>query len=201
MEQIDQEITLQLQRIDSNLNHCFVKISREIIPCVEKYGSVCDELVDSVSHLGGLFQGTGDVALQGQENVISEPQASEKQEYVEEHVGGVGIKDGINADVDTLETNSTNDSTRQRRKRKVSLLLQQEYGSSSPREEEEEDEAEERGEEGTLPSVAVLKFNTGGGGNSNGNDNNNGNNGNNGNEDIDRFDDSSDEMVRGAWGD
>ncbi|CAR28318.1 hypothetical protein ZYGR_0R00520 [Zygosaccharomyces rouxii] len=148
MEQIDQEITLQLQRIDSNLNHCFAKISREIIPCVEKYGSVCDELVDSVSHLAGLFRGTGDVALQGQENVISESQPAEKTEDVE---------DGINADVDTLETNSTNDSTRQRRKRKVSLLLQQEYGSSSPREEEEDYVAEE----GTLPSVAVLKFNTG----------------------------------------
>ncbi|GAV54728.1 hypothetical protein ZYGR_0AS00500 [Zygosaccharomyces rouxii] len=151
MEQIDQEITLQLQRIDSNLNHCFAKISREIIPCVEKYGSVCDELVDSVSHLGGLFRGTGDVTLQGQENVISEPQPAEKTEP--EHIEG-----GINADVDTLETNSTNDSTRQRRKRKVSLLLQQEYGSSSPRDEEEEEDATE---EGTLPSVAVLKFNTG----------------------------------------
>lgn len=148
MEQIDQEITLQLQRIDSNLNHCFSKISREIIPCVEKYGSVCDELVDSVSHLGGLFRGTGDVTLQGQENVISKPQPIEEADRVEE---------GINADVDTLETNSTNDSTRQRRKRKVSLLLQQEYGSSSPREEEEGNTTAE----GTLPSVAVLKFNTG----------------------------------------
>lgn len=166
MEQLDQEITLQLQKIDSNLNHCFAKISREIIPCVEKYGSVCDEIVDNVSYMGGLFRGTGEVTLQGQENIMGESQIGGTAAASSANSsGGVAAETGeasegggtgIDAEMDTLETNSTNDSTRQRRKRKVSLLLQQEYGSSSPRDEEAGDE-----DEGTLPSVAVLKFNTG----------------------------------------
>ncbi|AMD20855.1 HDR113Cp [Eremothecium sinecaudum] len=63
MEQLDQEITLQLQKIDSNLSCCFNKITKEIIPHVTRYGAVCEDTLSSCSWLKEMFQKSADVQL------------------------------------------------------------------------------------------------------------------------------------------
>lgn len=63
VEKLDQEITLHLQRIDSNLSYCFSKITKDIIPHVTQYGTVCEEIMDHASWLGTMFQQTGKVDL------------------------------------------------------------------------------------------------------------------------------------------
>lgn len=63
IEKLDQEITLQLQKIDSNLSYCFNKITKFIIPQVTRYGSVCDDIMDSGNWLGTMFQQTAQVDL------------------------------------------------------------------------------------------------------------------------------------------
>lgn len=63
VEKLDQEITLSLQTIDSNLSYCFGKITKEIIPHVTRYGTVCEEIMDHASWLGTMFQQTGNVDL------------------------------------------------------------------------------------------------------------------------------------------
>ncbi|AET39592.1 Ask1p Ecym_4558 [Eremothecium cymbalariae DBVPG len=63
LEQLDQEITLQLQKIDSNLSHCFNKITKEIIPNVTRYGTVCDEALNSCNWLKEMFQKSANVQL------------------------------------------------------------------------------------------------------------------------------------------
>lgn len=63
IEQLDQEITLNLQKIDSNLSYCFNTITQEIIPHVTKYGAVCDQVMDSCNWLKEMFQQSGNVEL------------------------------------------------------------------------------------------------------------------------------------------
>ncbi|EJS42881.1 ask1p [Saccharomyces arboricola H-6] len=65
LEKLDQEITVNLQKIDSNLSFCFNKITQDIIPHVAKYSEVCERIMDSTEWLGTMFQETGLVNLQG----------------------------------------------------------------------------------------------------------------------------------------
>lgn len=162
MEQLDQEITLQLQRIDSNLSWCFGKITREIIPCVEEYGVTCDDLADSVSYLGGLFQGTGFVNLpeKGEQRAKTQdvPELQHRQQQQQQQLSPALPLPPPPPPIESSSpptglSDETNESTRQRRKRKVSLLLQQEYGSSSPRDETLE-------QTGTIAGT-VIHFSTG----------------------------------------
>ncbi|SJM88616.1 uncharacterized protein ZBIST_4805 [Zygosaccharomyces bailii] len=164
MEQLDQEITLQLQRIDSNLSWCFGKITREIIPCVEEYGVTCDELADSVSYLGGLFQGTGFVNLPEKQERGEKTEETEEAEE-QQHTGPLEQQQQQpsrppfeSSSPPTGLSDETNDSTRQRRKRKVSLLLQQEYGSSSS--------SDATPEQTSTMAGTVIHFSTGRGGRS-----------------------------------
>lgn len=158
IEKLDQEITLHLQRIDSNLSYCFQKITQDIIPHVQQYGDACDRIMDSGSWLGSLFQATGAVNL-GHDATIQLPGADQEL--------GDELTDPKNTGQKTsslnktpLEYDSKNDVTstghvlklpessdedekvmeenvdgsiiqRQKRQRKVSALLQERYGSSS----------------------------------------------------------------------
>ncbi|SCU94500.1 LADA_0G08900g1_1 [Lachancea dasiensis] len=63
LERLDQEITLHLQQIDSNLSYCFNKISQDVIPHVTKYGSVCDQVMDSSNWLKIMFQEAGNLQI------------------------------------------------------------------------------------------------------------------------------------------
>ncbi|CAI4044837.1 Ask1p SKDI_11G1600 [Saccharomyces kudriavzevii IFO 1802] len=64
LEKLDQEITVNLQKIDSNLSFCFHKITQDIISHVAKYSEVCERIMDSTEWLGTMFQETGLVNLQ-----------------------------------------------------------------------------------------------------------------------------------------
>lgn len=136
VEKLDQEITLNLQKIDSNLSYCFGKITKQIIPRVARYGAVCEDIMDHSSWLGAMFQQTGSVELNmrvpsgGNESSASLPPP---ETLFPLSSGGRGERplpvmprsddDAAEAEGSTLQ--------RQRRRRKVSLLLQQEFGSSS----------------------------------------------------------------------
>ena len=64
LEKLDQEITVNLQKIDSNLSFCFHKITQDIIPHVATYSEICERIMDSTEWLGTMFQETGLVNLQ-----------------------------------------------------------------------------------------------------------------------------------------
>lgn len=81
LEQIDQEITLHLQKIDSDLAYCFTKITKDIIPYVTQYGQTCEEISYSCAWLKEMFQQSANVQLvtdQGAESAgqVLEPRAS-----------------------------------------------------------------------------------------------------------------------------
>lgn len=61
IEKIDQEITLQLQKIDSNLIDCFNKITQDIIPNIKSYSELCEEILDSLDWLTVTFQKSSNV--------------------------------------------------------------------------------------------------------------------------------------------
>ena len=63
LERLDQEITLELQKIDGNLSHCFDVITKQVIPRVVAYGQVCDAISDSCEWLGTLCKSSGVVDL------------------------------------------------------------------------------------------------------------------------------------------
>lgn len=63
IEKLDQEITLRLQTIDSNLGYCFKKITQDIIPHVRKYSTICDNIIDSTACLTTIFQESGNLNL------------------------------------------------------------------------------------------------------------------------------------------
>lgn len=63
IEKLDQEITLNLQKIDSNLGYCFKIITQGIIPSVRNYSEICDNIMDSSNWLTTMFQQTGNVNL------------------------------------------------------------------------------------------------------------------------------------------
>ncbi|SCV05689.1 LANO_0H13014g1_1 [Lachancea nothofagi CBS 11611] len=63
LERLDQEITLHLQQIDSNLSYCFNKITQDVIPHVTKYGTVCDQVMDSSNWLKIMFQEAGNLQI------------------------------------------------------------------------------------------------------------------------------------------
>lgn len=63
LEQLDQQITLNLQKIDTNLSYCFNKITKEIIPNVSHYGNLCDEVIHSSNWLKEMFQQSSNVQL------------------------------------------------------------------------------------------------------------------------------------------
>lgn len=63
VQKLEQEITLYLQRIDSNFSYCFNKITQDIVPHVREYGVICDNIMDSSSWLLNMFQQTGNVDL------------------------------------------------------------------------------------------------------------------------------------------
>lgn len=91
VEKLDQEITLQLQKIDSNLSYCFSKITKEIIPHVTQYGDVCEDIMDNASWLVTMFQQTGnvDLNLNPQEPLGSE--SDKKKEVNNKDVGGKNV--------------------------------------------------------------------------------------------------------------
>lgn len=96
VEKLDQEITLQLQKIDSNLSYCFSKITKEIIPHVTQYGDVCEEIMDNASWLVTMFQQTGNVDLN-----LNPPEASSELDKNKE----INSKDtlrGKNASPETI---------------------------------------------------------------------------------------------------
>ncbi|SCV03670.1 LAME_0H12288g1_1 [Lachancea meyersii CBS 8951] len=64
LERLDQEITLHLQQIDSNLSYCFNTITQDIIPHVSQYGSVCDQVMDSCNWLKTMFQEAGNLQIE-----------------------------------------------------------------------------------------------------------------------------------------
>lgn len=159
VEKLDQEITLSLQTIDSNLSYCFSKITKDIIPHVTRYGTVCEEVMDHASWLGTMFQQTGnvDLSLQGGERPTEsrasvtpetlfpgQPSVTTTTTAIDEddefHTANVTNTGHIlrlpsdSSDEEPVKNGPEADGStlqRQRRKRKVSLLLQQEYGSSS----------------------------------------------------------------------
>ncbi|SCW02468.1 LAFE_0F07096g1_1 [Lachancea fermentati] len=82
LERLDQEITLHLQQIDSNLSYCFSKITQDIIPHVTKYGAVCDEVMDSCNWLKVMFQQAGNLQIDS----VARPGSPEDQQALESHV-------------------------------------------------------------------------------------------------------------------
>lgn len=74
IEKLDQEITLQLQQIDSNLSYCFNTITKNIIPKVTRYGAICDDIMDSGNWLGTMFQQTAAVDLKLNNPLVVEEQ-------------------------------------------------------------------------------------------------------------------------------
>ncbi|QLL34241.1 hypothetical protein HG536_0G00980 [Torulaspora globosa] len=149
LEKLDQEITLNLQKIDSNLSYCFNRITKQIIPRVTQYGAVCEEIMDHASWLGSMFQQTGNVELSlqaaGGDSAASPPPSDTLfplagREAEQRGPPAAALSDDEDAfhtaDVAAAADSSDDDAEgstlqRQRRKRKVSLLLQQEFGSSS----------------------------------------------------------------------
>lgn len=73
LERLDQEITLHLQKIDSDLSYCFSKITQDVIPHVTKYGTVCDEAMDSCNWLKVMFQQAGNLQIDDM-SATSQPQ-------------------------------------------------------------------------------------------------------------------------------
>lgn len=63
MEQIEQEITWELQKIDNNITDSFQIITQEIIPNVRSYGEHCNEIIDNLQWLVKMLEQTGNVNL------------------------------------------------------------------------------------------------------------------------------------------
>ncbi|KAM3163592.1 Associated with spindles and kinetochores protein 1 [Lachancea thermotolerans] len=76
LERLDQEITLHLQQIDSNLSYCFSKITQDVIPHVTKYGAVCDKAMDSSNWLKVMFQHAGNLQIDS----VTGPQQQQQQQ-------------------------------------------------------------------------------------------------------------------------
>lgn len=147
-DQLDQEITLHLQKIDSDLSYCFTKITKEIIPCVNKYGHTCDNVMDSSAWLKEMFQQSANVQLvadSGPESKgpVLEPRASlfpevanEGEDYYtgNQFAEGDPQREGFSEQENADDDGVTEDDTtleKQRKKRKVSLQIQQRFNSSS----------------------------------------------------------------------
>lgn len=156
LQRLDQEITLELQKIDGNLGHCFGVITKEIIPKVMEYGAVCDEIMDSCQWLGTLCRHSGTVDL---DTLQPPPLPQQQQQQREPHhatilddgntPGAEGralsrSKSNTTRDLDngseeeeddhdegTTRLRDEDDSVQRLKKRKVSLLIQERYGSSS----------------------------------------------------------------------
>ncbi|SCU81775.1 LAFA_0C07096g1_1 [Lachancea sp. 'fantastica'] len=82
LERLDQEITLHLQQIDSNISHCFNTITQDIIPHVSQYGNVCDQVMDSCNWLKTMFQEAGNLqieAVDGSETFVAAQGAANPQ--------------------------------------------------------------------------------------------------------------------------
>lgn len=146
IDQLDQEITLHLQSIDSDLSYCFNKITKEIIPYVTRYGQTCEEVMNSSSWLKEMFQQSANVQLvtgPGVETAgkVVEPRASIFPEvendtddfHTGEQFAGVSHSNGTRElhEEDTQEMTEDSAMEKQRKKRKVSLQIQQRYNSSS----------------------------------------------------------------------
>ncbi|CUS20519.1 LAQU0S01e08438g1_1 [Lachancea quebecensis] len=80
LERLDQEITLHLQQIDSNLSYCFGKITQDVIPHVTKYGAVCDKAMDSCNWLKVMFQHAGNLQIDS----VTSPQQQQQQQQMPE---------------------------------------------------------------------------------------------------------------------
>ncbi|CCE62416.1 hypothetical protein TPHA_0C02630 [Tetrapisispora phaffii CBS 4417] len=63
LEKLEQEITIHLQKIDSNFSYCFNKITQDIVPHVQGYGEICEKIIDSSSWLMNMFQQSGNIDL------------------------------------------------------------------------------------------------------------------------------------------
>lgn len=133
LEKLDQEITLNLQKIDSNLSYCFNRITKQIIPRVTQYGAVCEEIMDHASWLGTMFQQTGSVELQAGGTAAPPPPGETLFPLAGRDEASHSVESAAAAADSVYSSDDAEGSTlqRQRRKRKVSLLLQQEFGSSS----------------------------------------------------------------------
>lgn len=161
IEQIDQEITLNLQSIDSDLSYCFNKITKDIIPYVTRYGQTCEDITNSSSWLKEMFQQSANVQLVTDQAVESagqvlEPRTSlfpevenETDEFhtVDQYPAlsqtgvssagapttktGGSVKQDQFQDQDTDELTQDSAMEKQRKKRKVSLQIHQHFNSSS----------------------------------------------------------------------
>ncbi|CCF59943.1 hypothetical protein KAFR_0I01620 [Kazachstania africana CBS 2517] len=128
IEKLDQEITLNLQKIDSNFSYCFKKITQNIIPHIRNYSNICDDIIDSTYCLTSIFQKTSDISIVEKGKPTDSIFPDETTQDFNVTSTGQILKVPDSSDEET-HNNST--IQRQSRKRKVSLLLQQEYGSSS----------------------------------------------------------------------
>lgn len=63
MEQLEQEITWELQKIDNNITASFQLVTQEIIPNVRAYGEHCTEIIDNLQWLVQMLEQTGNVNL------------------------------------------------------------------------------------------------------------------------------------------
>ncbi|CDO95404.1 unnamed protein product [Kluyveromyces dobzhanskii CBS 2104] len=153
IEQIDQEITLHLQSIDSDLSYCFNKITKDVIPYVTRYGQTCEEITNSSAWLKEMFQQSANVQLVTDQSVESagqvlEPRASlfpkvdhGTDEFHTAQLLGVAGTGNANDDKDTnrgqFQDQDTEEMTldsaieKQRKKRKISLQIHQQFNSSS----------------------------------------------------------------------
>ena len=80
---MDQEITLELQKIDENLEYCFRRITQEIIPRVRSYSNICDDIIDYSSYLTTIFRRTGGLNMHlqsvGDSNGVNVVQVKEQE--------------------------------------------------------------------------------------------------------------------------
>ncbi|CCH62560.1 hypothetical protein TBLA_0H02760 [Henningerozyma blattae CBS 6284] len=75
IEKIEQEITLQLQRIDGNLTDCFTTVTRSIIPSLKQFSEHSEDILDSLSWLTTLFERSGNVDF----NTLADGEAKQSE--------------------------------------------------------------------------------------------------------------------------
>ncbi|CCK68381.1 Ask1p KNAG_0A07280 [Huiozyma naganishii CBS 8797] len=149
VEELDQEIVAELQRIDANFGHCFARLTRDVIPRVRRYGELLDEVLQGTRWLAELFQHTAEVNLLGPgEDTSGAPVAGGGTSIFPEDAPNttstgqiLQFPDSSDDEAERVapppsastEDDDAGGSTlqRQSKKRKISLLLQQEYASSS----------------------------------------------------------------------
>lgn len=120
LQRLDQEITLELQRIDGNLGHCFGVITKQIIPKVMEYGVVCDQIMDSSQWLGTLCRHSGTVDLDtvstGVHDIHTNSTAADNIATTAAAAAAAAdtTTGGANADANAVDDIDTNENTQTR---------------------------------------------------------------------------------------